>query len=226
MSALGDSLTVGIVLTLIFGAVCFYLYSRMNQNEKRVSLLENLLLSLKISTEASMMGPDLVEPISNPSPLSPGDVDTVSEESYASMLKEIVPEKKVVQAKAKADVSEEEKELLRSVVEQVVDTAEVDADENGPAGATGAGATGSGGSGGSGGSRKMDANYESMSVKELLALARQRGLSGLPSRKRDIVDALKKQGEPAPSAPTPLAPVEGDLEGAAEPGFSVDLEKS
>jgi hypothetical protein len=50
MSALGDSLTVGIVLTLIFGAVCFYLYSRMNQNEKRVSLLENLLLSLKIST--------------------------------------------------------------------------------------------------------------------------------------------------------------------------------
>jgi hypothetical protein len=174
----------------------------MNQNEKRVSLLENLLLSLKISTEASMMGPDLVEPISNPSPLSPGDVDAVSEESYANMLKEIAPEAKVVQTKA--EVSEEEKELLRSVVEQLVDTA-----VSAPAEP-----------------RKMDANYESMSVKELQALARQRGLTGLPSRKRELVDALKKQGEPVPSAPVPLAAVDGDLEGAAEPGFSVDLEKS
>ena len=221
MSALGDSLTVGIVLTLIFGAVCFYLYSRMNQNEKRVSLLENLLLSLKISTEASMMGPDLVEPISNPSPLSPGDVDAVSEESYANMLKEIVPEAKGGQD---AEVSEEEKELLRSI-EQVIDTAPSGAE--GPTGATGpVGSTGSGGSGSSGGSRKMDANYESMSVKELTGLARQRGLSNLPSRKRDLVDALKKQGEPAPAVPEPLIPVDGELGGADEPGFNIDLEKS
>jgi hypothetical protein len=225
---------VGIVLTLIFGAVCFYLYSRMNQNEKRVSLLENLLLSLKISTEASMMGPDLVEPISNPSPLSPGDVDTVSEESYANMLKEIVPEVKGGQG---PEVSDEEKEL-RSVIEQVVDTAVGSSDlPSGPSGPTGptgptgsTGSSGSSGSSGSGGSRKMDANYESMSVKELLGLARQRGLTNLPSRKRDLVDALKKQGEPAPAVPEPLIPVDGDLGGAGagadEPGFNIDLEKS
>jgi hypothetical protein len=57
MSQLNDSLTVGILLLLIFGAVCFYLYSKMVQNEKRVSLLENLLVSLKMSTEASLGGP-------------------------------------------------------------------------------------------------------------------------------------------------------------------------
>ncbi len=222
---------MGIVLTLIFGAVCFYLYSRMNQNEKRVSLLENLLLSLKISTEASMMGPDLVEPISNPSPLSPGDVDTVSEESYANMLKEIVPEVKGGQGAQGAEVSDEEKEL-RSVMEQVVDTAVGSSDlPSGPTGPTGpTGSSGSSGSSGSGGSRKMDANYESMSVKELLGLARQRGLTNLPSRKRDLVDALKKQGEPAPAVPEPLIPVDGDLGGAGaaadEPGFNIDLEKS
>jgi hypothetical protein len=88
---LGDSLTVGIVLTLIFGAVCFYLYSRMGQNEKRVGLLENLLLSLKMSTEASLFGPDMVEPTSSPAPLAASDVEDVSEENYAEMLKGIAP---------------------------------------------------------------------------------------------------------------------------------------
>ena len=84
---LGDSLTVGIVLALVFGAVCFYLYSRMSQNEKRVGLLENLLLSLKMSTEASLFGPDMVEPTSSPAPLTSTDVEEVSEENYAEMLK-------------------------------------------------------------------------------------------------------------------------------------------
>jgi len=84
---LGDSLTVGIVLALVFGAVCFYLYSRMSQNEKRVGLLENLLLSLKMSTEASLFGPDMVEPTSSPAPLSSTDVEEVTEENYAEMLK-------------------------------------------------------------------------------------------------------------------------------------------
>ena len=75
MSALGDSLTVGILLTLIFGAVCFYLYSRLGQTEKRLGLLETLLLSLKMSTEASLMGPDSVEAVSAPTPLNVDDVD-------------------------------------------------------------------------------------------------------------------------------------------------------
>jgi len=192
MSGLGDSLTVGIILTLIFGAVCFYLYSRMNQNEKRVGLLENLLMSLKISTEASMMGPDMVEPISNPAPLAPADVEQVSEESYADMLKEIDA------------VATEEKELLRSL-EPVM---EAEVSETG-----------------SSSIRKMDANYESMSSKELQALARQRGISGVPLKKRDLIDALKKQGEPAPAVPEPLIPVDGELEGV-DAGFSVDLQKA
>lgn len=194
MSGLGDSLTVGIILTLIFGAVCFYLYSRMNQNEKRVGLLENLLMSLKISTEASMMGPDMVEPISNPAPLAPNDVEQVSEESYADMLKEIDA------------VATEEKELLRSL-EPVMEAEVSETSSVSPS------------------IRKMDANYESMSSKELQALARQRGISGVPLKKRDLIDALKKQGESAPAAPEPLIPVEGELEGV-DAGFSVDLQKA
>lgn len=200
---LGDSLTVGIVLALVFGAVCFYLYSRMSQNEKRVGLLENLLLSLKMSTEASLFGPDMVEPTSSPAPLSSTDVEEVTEETYADMLKGMGSPAPAPTATAKApaapaaagpedSVSDEKaaEELLRSL-----DT------------------------------RKMDANYESMSLKELQALAKQRGLAGSGQmRKRELIDALKRQGEDAPSAPQPL-PTVNEFAGAVagEVGFDVEL---
>ena len=195
---LGDSLTVGIVLALIFGAVCFYLYSRLGQNEKRVGLLENLLLTLKMSTEASLFGPDMVEPTSSPAPLESSDVDDVSEENYAEMLKEIPTEAVKAPLKAQQQQTEiatsaeenEAAELLRSLEP-----------------------------------RKMDANYESMSLKELQGLAKQRGLTGAPTRKRELIDALKKQGEAAPVAPTPLTQNLGDFAGAVagEVGFDVEL---
>ena len=198
---LGDSLTVGIVLALIFGAVCFYLYSRMSQNEKRVGLLENLLLSLKMSTEASLFGPDMVEPTSSPAPLSSTDVEEVTEENYAEMLKGLGSPAAAAAAPAPAasaapaaeeSVSDEKaaEELLRSL-----DT------------------------------RKMDANYESMSLKELQALAKQRSLAGAGQmRKRELIDALKRQGEDAPSAPQPL-PTVNEFAGAVagEVGFDVEL---
>jgi len=199
---LGDSLTVGIVLALVFGAVCFYLYSRMSQNEKRVGLLENLLLSLKMSTEASLFGPDMVEPTSSPAPLSSTDVEEVTEENYAEMLKGLgsaaaaAPAGPAPAAPAPAaaeeSVSDEKaaEELLRSL-----DT------------------------------RKMDANYESMSLKELQALAKQRSLAGAGQmRKRELIDALKRQGEDAPSAPQPL-PTVNEFAGAVagETGFDVEL---
>ena len=206
MNGLGDSLTIGILLTLIFGAACFYLYSRLSQNEKRVSLLENLLLNLKMSTEASMMGPDMVEPTSSPAPLETGDVDEVSEVEYADILKGIP-----------------------AVVSEVVADADTNANANANANAeaeaeeaflrSAASVTPV---------RKMDANYESMSLKELQALARQRGLNGIPSRKRELVDALKKQGGDVPLAPSPLSKIEGELEGAtsAQGPFQVDIEQS
>ena len=200
---LGDSLTVGIVLALVFGAVCFYLYSRMSQNEKRVGLLENLLLSLKMSTEASLFGPDMVEPTSSPAPLASSDVEEVTEETYAEMLKGLgspapaaapapAPPTAPAAAGAEESVSDEKaaEELLRSL-----DT------------------------------RKMDANYESMSLKELQALAKQRSLAGAGQmRKRELIDALKRQGEDAPSAPQPL-PAVNEFAGAVagEVGFDVEL---
>lgn len=109
MAGLSDSITIGILLLLIFGAVSFYLYSRMSQTEKRLGLLENLLLTLKLSTEASLMGPDSVEPVSNPAPLNPEDVDDVNEEDYSEMLKATPAPTKAVNEEEAAE------ELLRSM---------------------------------------------------------------------------------------------------------------
>ena len=198
---LGDSLTVGIVLALIFGAVCFYLYSRMSQNEKRVGLLENLLLSLKMSTEASLFGPDMVEPTSSPAPLSSTDVEEVTEENYAEMLKGLgspAAAAPAASAAASATAAVEESVSDEKAAEELLRSLDT---------------------------RKMDANYESMSLKELQALAKQRSLAGAGQmRKRELIDALKRQGEDAPSAPQPLSTV-NEFAGAVagEVGFDVEL---
>ena len=196
MAGLSDSITIGILLLLIFGAVSFYLYSRMSQTEKRLGLLENLLLTLKLSTEASLMGPDSVEPISSPAPLNPEDVDDVHEEDYAAMLKATSPSTASPSASshsaapAKSDEADAE-ELLRSLnVEKKT---------------------------------SVDVNYESMSAKELKALVKERNLAGAPEKKREIIAFLKNNGVRVSSeeaAPQPLPTQPGDLDG----GFSVELE--
>ena len=197
MAGLSDSLTIGILLLLIFGAATFYIYSRLTQTEKRLSLLENVLLSLKMSTEASLMGPDSVEPVSHPSPLNADDVDDVDEEQYAEMLRSSnVEHVNPVMTTTSQTEEEAAQELLRSM--DVGNTPSV---------------------------RKMDVNYESMSVKELQGLAKSRGLSGAPTKKRELVDFLKKAGVVPEPSPEPLGPQPGDL--AVESGsFTVELESS
>lgn len=195
MAGLSDSITIGILLLLIFGAVSFYLYSRMSQTEKRLGLLENLLLTLKLSTEASLMGPDSVEPISSPAPLNPEDVDDVQEEDYAAMLKASSPSShshspspSVASAKSEEAAAEE---LLRSMnLEKKT---------------------------------SVDVNYESMSAKELKALVKERNLAGAPEKKREIIAFLKNNGVRVSSeeaSPQPLPAQPGDLDS----GFSVELE--
>ena len=192
MNGLSDSLTIGILLVLIFGAVAFYLYSRLTQNEKRMGLLENLLLSLKMNTEASLEGPDTVEPISGAEPISSAEVEDVDEEEYADMLKEIPTTNKPTANEENQE--EEEEELLRAV-------AAVSSDAP----------------------RSVDVNYESMSVKELTSLAKQRGLTGIPQRKKEIIDLLKKSGVAPPVAPVPLPQGDGELDGASS-GFELNLQ--
>ena len=48
---LSDTLTVALVLVLLIGSVALYLYTRIQQAEQKLSLLEGILLDLKMSAE-------------------------------------------------------------------------------------------------------------------------------------------------------------------------------
>ena len=76
----------------------------------------------------------------------------------------------------------------------------------------------------------MDANYESLSLKELQALAKTRGLSAgaKATKKRELIDFLKRAGAVPDAAPQPLGPQPGDLQEEAleADGFTVELETS
>ena len=199
MNGLSDSLTIGILLVLIFGAVAFYLYSRLTQNEKRMGLLENLLMTLKMNTEASLGGPDSVEPISGAEPIASSEVEDVDEEEYADLLKDIHTQPTVSPTPTASSSTtdshdEDEDELLRAVASVPAET-----------------------------QRSVDVNYESMSVKELSSLAKQRGLTGIAQRKRDLIDALKKAGVAVPVAPVPLPSTNEDVD-ETQGGFELNLQ--
>lgn len=190
MNGLSDSLTVGLVLALIFGALVFYLYTRIGQIEKRVSLTENILLDLKMATENTLMAMappssvphhiyhevERVEPISAPQPLEKEEVEEVSEEDFYKNVLE--------QAASKSDETPVQHESIQGV--------------------------------------KLDVNYEAMTLKELKDEAKRRGVKlGSNPHKKDIVDALKRQGQTSVLEPVPGSFGEVPL----EEGFPVELTK-
>lgn len=206
MTALGDALTVGILLTIVFGAVTFYLYSRLTQNEKRVGLLENLLLSLKLNTEAELEGPSSVQPVSGPAPLDEEDVDGVEETHYSELLRGLGsseakrPSTPPASPSASSQIGKSTEEEASALLQSLDTTAPV------------------------GTATPVDVNYESMTLKELQALGKERGLPVTGKRKPEVIDLLKKQGGAVASAPVPLE--SSSEEGPAGPteGFELNLE--
>jgi len=48
---INESLTIGLLLAVVFGGICFYLYTRVVYTEKRIGLMENILLDIKMNQE-------------------------------------------------------------------------------------------------------------------------------------------------------------------------------
>ena len=51
MTNLSDTLTIGLVILLLFGSIALYLYTCIQQSEQKISLLESILLDIKMSNE-------------------------------------------------------------------------------------------------------------------------------------------------------------------------------
>jgi hypothetical protein len=91
---------IGIVLTLVFGAVIFYLYNRLSMTERKMGLFEGVLTDLKIMMDSApyISGPpsnapmnefeptpEYLNAISGPFPLKEEEVEEVEEESTKSL---------------------------------------------------------------------------------------------------------------------------------------------
>ena len=191
-SGFTESLTIGITLTLVFGAVCFYLYSRLVQNEKRVSLIESILLDVKMSMEMvgqsggrgggsneDDMAVEQVEPVSGPEPLSQNDVDESEEEAYKDVLQQVSsqPEMKTF------DLSGAKPTKGSATAAAAVEVT------------------------------KVTPTYESMTVKELKELTKKRNLkTPHGAGRKELTEALRKTDVPVQTTVEGAPPlVEGAL---------------
>jgi len=172
MAGLNDTLTLGLILVLLFGAASLYLYTRVQQCEQKLNLVESILLDIKMSAELQGYPepPPLPpkrqeEPTRPPSP-KPGPFTSMEEqELYKDAISEALEENAVDEIPAEEEFSHLEQ---TTVVE--VSTAQP----------------------------KLNTNFESMTLAELKALAKQRGITGSSSMKRSqILEALKPKQVPA-----------------------------
>ena len=98
---MNDALMIGIVLTLVFGAVIFYLYNRLSMTERKMGLFEGVLTDLKIMMDSApyISGPpsnapmnefeptpEYLNAISGPFPLKEEEVEEVQEEESTKSL--------------------------------------------------------------------------------------------------------------------------------------------
>ena len=172
---MNDALMIGIVLTLVFGAIIFYLYNRLSMTERKMGLVEGVLTDLKIMMDAAPFvsghshnerpsmqefepSPEYLNAISGPFPLKEEEVEEVaSEEEYKQAMEQAAP------------------------VETPYKSLQIDELAGVPVTATNAISV-----------TKLSPDLDSMTLKELQTLAKQKGVT-IPggSRRKAIIDLLK-----------------------------------
>jgi hypothetical protein len=75
MALLSESIAVGVLLMLIFGSAVIYLYSRITYTEKRLSMMESLLVDIKMMIESTEQGPPVL-PVASVHAYQPPAFDT------------------------------------------------------------------------------------------------------------------------------------------------------
>ena len=169
---LNDASMVGVVLTLIFGAVIFYLYNRLSMTERKLGLFEGILTDLKMMMDAA--------------PFASGP-PTMYE--FGSSAEEPITSEylKAISAPVPLEKDEMEEVEYQQTLEQAFEpyrTLQVDESGLGPGSSSSAPVISV---------TKLSPDLDSMTVKELSSLAKERSLS-IPagSRRKDIIEMLKK----------------------------------
>lgn len=175
--AFTDATVVGITLLMLLGAVGYYLYHRIDMLERKIGLMENILLDLKVATEQTLLassepperdsGPrmGLYSELSEsheqqhqfrpPTPRGGGEdeVFPASNEGAREVFFDATP---------RTRTPPQSVQVAREPVSPVAQSS-------------------------------VSVNYESMTYKELTSLAKQRSLSGLRNAsKAQVIDALRR----------------------------------
>lgn len=164
-----DALTIAAIIICIVGAICFYLYTRIKQVEKKVALMEGILFDIKTAAETGFLG--------FPAPEAADDETEVEEEFIPTLIEETLPPLKEEEISAIEEIRRvevvdaapltfddaEESDILETKSIQVNKIGDSDVSD-----------------------------FDSMSVADLAVLARSKGISGTSKmRKPQLITALK-----------------------------------
>jgi hypothetical protein len=178
MAIVADTFTISAVILCIVSAVCFYLFTRLKQVEKKVALMEGILLDLKTATQSSFFG-------FPPAPVAEvGDEDEEEEEDKPdaeTTFFPTLPEDEGEPLEGVEELGTQEFTPTKTIaVESFPKFDESVAEETKSVQTVQV--------------NKMDENtdLESLSVAELAAIAKERGISGAGKmRKGQLIAALK-----------------------------------
>jgi len=180
MASLNDTLTVGLILILLFGAVSLYLYTCIQQCEQKLNLVESILLDIKMSAEIREY-PELSLPKPRERAPSKAGVEVNESDLYKSALEEAHLEELASPLPTDLPLAEPEVESTAEAPQPL--------------------ATATATTTASSASVAPTPNYESMTLAELKQLAKQRSISGTSSMKRSqILEALRTSDKPSASA--------------------------
>jgi hypothetical protein len=178
MAALSDAVVIGIVLALVFSAAIYYVFTLFQQLEVKVNLLNNIILDLKKTNEASMMMFDQMD-FAGASAAAAAAAD---EMPAFHMLHTPTPGQEMGDDKS-ASMKLDESDLAPVQQSPIVEKKVSDDLES----------VRSHNESSDSGNPLLNVNYESMSYKELQAEAKRKHITGIGKmNKTQLIDSLKK----------------------------------
>ena len=184
MSSLSDTLTIGVVLVLLFGSIALYLYTRIQQAEQKVNLLESILLDVKMSAEIKSYS-DL--PADDPQERTPsngstGPIETdpaITPDSTEYTTLDDLEKQEPLEESVYLQMDDTEQEQEQESEVEELPSEEIASDSSdlllhaAPL-------------------EKEEIPYENMTLKDLQTLAKSRHITGVSTMKKGaLVDALK-----------------------------------
>ena len=192
---LSEALIIGFVVLLVCGAMSFYMYVRLTFLEKKVMVMESILVDIRVALDTIMMEhtPHPPTPIAHtpsaqlsaPAPLDPLESETIPEENFYSTVLEQAHENQDVSGGSPHVKFPEETVVAPTVVEP---------------------------------------NYDAMTRKELAALAEKKGLRVKRDMNRSDVLNLLRRSNPLENDQilTGTENVSGPTGSAVQVGASLD----